>query len=158
MKSSRLLLILACATTFLVAPVYAADAAAKKQGLQVVDSAWMKAMLANDVDAVTALYAEDAVLVIPGSGAIKVKKAIHDAYSGWLSEVKVTDVAVSDSHYESSGNVSTGWGAWKVTTVPKAGGAPTTQTGTWSAVAMKRNGVWKYVSDHASADPAPAQK
>ena len=155
MKSSRLLLVLACAA-LAVTPVYAAGAAAKKQGLQLVDSAWSKAMLANDVDAIAALYADDAVLVIPGSGAIKGRKAIRDAYAGWLSTAKVTDVAVTDSHYESSGNISTGWGAWKMTTVPKAGGAPTTQTGTWSAVAVKKNGVWKYVSDHASADPEPA--
>ena len=133
----------------------AAEPAAPKHGLMAVDGAWVKAMLANDVAACAALYADDAVLVLPGSGAIKGKKAIADAYAGWLKDVKVTDAAVMDSHYRSAGHVSAGWGAWKVTTVPKAGGAPKTETGTWSAVAVEKDGAWKYVSDHASADPPP---
>jgi len=139
-------------------PAVAAEPAAPKHGLTTVDSGWVKAMLANDAAACTAIYADDAVLVLPGSGAIKGKKAIADAYAGWLKDVKVTDAAVMDSHYRSAGHVSAGWGAWKVTTVPKAGGAPTTETGTWCAVAVEKDGVWKYVSDHASADPPPPAK
>jgi uncharacterized protein (TIGR02246 family) len=136
----------------------AAEPAAPKHGLTTVDSAWVKAMMANDAAACAALYADDAVLVLPGSGAIKGRKAIAEAYAGWLKDVKVTDAAVMDSHYRSAGKVSAGWGAWKVTTVPKAGGAPTTETGTWCAVAVEKDGVWKYASDHASADPPPAKK
>ena len=151
---SALLLCLALAAL----PAVAAEPAAPKHGLTTVDGAWVKAMLANDAAACAALYADDAVLVLPGSGAIKGKKAIADAYAGWLKDVKVTDAAVMDSHYRSAGHVSAGWGAWKVTTVPKAGGAPTTETGTWSAVAVEKDGAWKYVSDHASADPPPAKK
>lgn len=136
----------------------AAEPAAPRHGLMTVDSAWVKAMLANDPAACAALYADDAVLVLPGSGAIKGKKAIADAYADWLRGVKVTDAAVMDSHYRSAGPVSAGWGAWKLTTVPKAGGAPTTETGTWCAVAVEKGGAWKYVSDHASADPPPPAK
>jgi uncharacterized protein (TIGR02246 family) len=135
---------------------FAADPA-PKHGLQAVDGAWTKAMLANDAAACAALYADDAVLVLPGSGAIKGRKAIADAYAGWLKEVKVTEAAVMDTHYQSSGHVSAGWGAFKLTTVPKAGGAPTTEIGTWCAVAaQQKDGSWKYVSDHASDDPPPA--
>ena len=137
-------------------PLAAADAAAQKHGLMTVDSAWVKAMLANDAAACADLYADDAVLVLPGSPAIKGKRAIAEAYAGWLQTMKVTDVKILDSQYESSGDLSTGWGAWSVTMVPRAGGAPMTETGTFAAVAMKKNGVWKYVSDHASADPPPA--
>jgi len=149
-------LLLCLAVVALSAP--AAEPAAPKHGLTTVDSAWVKAMLANDAAACAALYSDDAVLVLPGTGAIKGKKAIADAYAGWLKDVKVTDAAVTDAHYRSAGRVSAGWGAWKVTTVPKAGGAPTTETGTWCAVAVEKDGVWKYASDHASADPPPAKK
>lgn len=132
----------------------AADAA-PKHGLQTVDSAWVKAMLANDAAACAALYADDAVLVLPGSPAIKGKKAIAEAYAGWLKDVKVTDASVSDAHYRSAGKTSAGWGAWKMTTVPKAGGAATTETGRWCAVAaQQKDGSWKYVADQASSDPA----
>lgn len=154
MKKTFVACLLACLV--LQAGAALATDAAPKHGLMTVDGAWVKAMLANDAAACAALYADDAVMVLPGSGAIKGQKAIADAYAGWLKDVKVTEAAVMDAHYRSAGSISTGWGAWKVTTVPKAGGAPTTETGTFCAVAEKKGGAWKYVSDHASADPAPA--
>lgn len=156
MKKAFVVCVLTC--LILTAGAALAADAAPKQGLMIVDSAWVKAMLANDAAACAALYADNAVLVLPGSAAIKGGKAIAEAYAGWLAQVKVTEAAVMDTHYLSSGHVSSGWGSFKVTTVPKAGGAPTTETGTWCAVAAEKNGVWKYVSDHASDDPAPAKK
>jgi len=149
----------ACLLASLVLPTAAfAAEPAPKHGLQTVDAAWVKAMLANDAAACAALYADDAVLVLPGMAAIKGKKGITDAYAGWLKDVKVTEAAVMDTHYRSAGRVSAGWGAFKVTTAPKAGGAPTTEVGTWCAVAVEKDGIWKYVADHASDDPAPAKK
>jgi uncharacterized protein (TIGR02246 family) len=156
MKKAFVVCVFSC--LFLTAGAAPAADAAPKQGLMIVDSAWVKAMLANDAAACAALYADDAVLVLPGSAAIKGGKAIAEAYAGWLAQVKVTEAAVMDTHYLSSGHVSSGWGSFKVTTVPKAGGAPTTETGTWCAVAAEKNGVWKYVADHASDDPPPAPK
>jgi uncharacterized protein (TIGR02246 family) len=145
--------VLVCLT--LTAGAALAADAAPKHGLMAVDDAWVKAMLANDAAACAALYADDAVLVLPGSAEIKGNKAIADAYAGWLKTVKVTEAALMDSHYRSAGHVSAGWGHFKLTTVPKAGGAPTTEVGTWCAVATEKDGVWKYVADHASDDPAP---
>jgi uncharacterized protein (TIGR02246 family) len=132
------------------------SANASEHGLSTVDRAWTKAMLANDAHACAALYDEEAVLVLPGTGAIKGRKAIEEAYTGWLGQVRVTAAAITDAQYRSAGDVSSGWGSWTVTTVPRAGGTPVTEAGTWCAVAVKRNGVWKYAADHASADPAPA--
>jgi uncharacterized protein (TIGR02246 family) len=154
MKRAVFAVLLACA---LVAPAPLLAAGAAGDGLHSVDEAWTKAMLANDPAACAALYADDAVLVLPGSGAIKGKKAILEAYAGWLKDVKVTEAVISDAQYRSAGSFSSGWGAWKVTTVKKSGGAPTTETGTWTAVAVKKNGAWKYAADHASADPAPGK-
>ena len=136
-------------------PLGAADPAAPA-GIKAVDAAWTRAMLANDAAAAAACYADDAVLVLPGSGAIKGKKAIADAYAGWLKDTRVTDVALMDTHDRTAGKISVGWGAWKITSVPRAGGAPKTETGTYLAVASEKDGAWHYVSDHASEDPAPA--
>jgi uncharacterized protein (TIGR02246 family) len=134
------------------APLQAAD-----HGLMHVDSAWVKAMRANDAEACAALYAEDAVLVLPGTGPIKGRKAIGEAYAGWLEMYKVTDVSITDGEYRSAGAISTGWGAWSMTTVPRAGGAAMTATGTWCAVAVQENGQWKYIADHASENPPPSK-
>ena len=140
---------------FSVMPLSSANA--PEHGLSTVDRAWTKAMLANDAHACAALYDEEAVLVLPGTGAIKGRKAIEEAYAGWLAQMRVTAVAITDAQYRSAGDVSSGWGSWTMTTEPRAGGAPVTETGRWCAVAVKRNGVWKYAADQASADPpAPA--
>src|SRR5512140_3951376 len=118
MKKAFTVGLLAC-LVLTAGAAFAADPA-PKHGLQTVEAAWVNAMLANDAAAVGALYADDAVMVLPGSGAIKGRKAIADAYAGWLKNVKVTEAAVMDTHYQSGGHVSAGWGAFKVTTVPKA--------------------------------------
>src|SRR5512141_1132788 len=107
MKKTFVASLLAC--LILAAGVALGADAASKHGLQTVDGAWVKAMLANDAAACAALYADDAVMVLPGSGAIKGKKAIADAYAGWLKNVKVTEAAVMDTHYQSGGHVSAGW-------------------------------------------------
>lgn len=154
MKKAIASVVFAC-SALASTPLKAAEPAASKHGLMKVDSAWIKAVLANDAAACAALYADDAVMVLPDTGAIKGKKAILDSYASWFKGVKVTDAAVMETHYESAGHVSAGWGAWKVTSVSRTGGAPTTRVGTWCAVAIEKNGVWKYVSDHVSADPFP---
>jgi len=120
-----------------------------------LDAAFTKAMLAGDAAAVAACYADDAVLVMPGSPAIQGKKAITDALEGFLKDLKVTDLVITDAHYRMDGHLSAGWGHFKMTTVPKAGGAATTETGTFCEVAAEKDGVWTYVSDHAANDPAP---
>ena len=155
MKRTGIVVLFVCAA--LAASTLTAADAAPKHGLMTVESAWLKAMLANDAASCADLYADDALLVLPGSGAIKGKKAIAEAYAGWLKSVKVTDAALMDTQYRSAGRVSAGWGRFKVTTAPKAGGAATTETGTWCAVAtQQKDGAWKYAADHAADDPAPA--
>ena len=156
MKRSVLLAILFC-LTFAAGSAPAADAP-KTGGVKSLDAAWIKAILAGDAAALAALYADDAVLVLPGAPAARGGKAIAESFAGWLKETKVTEFVLSDSQYRTGGHLSAGWGRYRMTTVPKAGGAPTTETGTYCGVATEKDGVWKYVSDNASADTAPPAK
>lgn len=130
----------------------------KAVGVQSVDQAFTKALLDGDAAALAALYADDAVLVMPGSPAIRGGKAIAEAFAGWLKATKVTAFSMTTTGHRTSGRLSTGWGTWTMTSAPKAGGAPTTETGTFCEVTQEKDGVWRYVSDHAAADPAPAAK
>lgn len=155
MKRMLISLALVC-VAMAAAPLSGGDKDSSKHGLNTVDMAWKKAMLANDAAAAAALYDEDAILVLPGSPEIKGRKAIADAYAGWLGQQKVTAVTIDNAQYRTSGNISSGWGTWTMTTEPRAGGASTTATGTWMAIAEKKNGKWMYVADHASEDPPPA--
>lgn len=138
-------------------PSFAAEAP-KATGVKGLDAAFTKAMLAGDAAGLAALYADDAVLVMPGAPAARGGKAIAETFAGLVKDVKVTEFVLMDSHHETSGHLSAGWGRYRMTMVPKAGGAPVTETGTYCGVATQKGGVWKYVSDNAAADPAPPAK
>ena len=60
----------ACCLTLLLACASAqpaVDSAADEAALRAADSAWFTAVNGGDVDGVTALYAEDAVVNVPGA-------------------------------------------------------------------------------------------
>jgi len=148
-RSSVLVVLLLLAS----APVvHAADSATKE-----VDAAWIKAMKANDVDAVMKCYAPDAIAALPGAPLARGDKAIRATYEGLLSANTVTDVSISETGHRHTRNVATGWGTFSLTLTPKAGGSPATLTGRYTVVVERRGGKWVYVVDHASAEPAPAE-
>ena len=129
--------------------------AAPPTGVQLVDAAWTKAMKANDVEAVSKLYARDAIAWFPNDAAAKGDAAIKALYVDMLGKNTVKDASLSNARYETIGTRSVGWGTFSLTLQPKSGGAPVTMTGRYTVIGEKRNGAWVYVVDHASADPAP---
>lgn len=139
-----------------------AAAADKDNGLTDLDKAWTKAMLANDVAAVGALYAPDALMYPPDAMELKGREAIQKSYEAFLGGMKVVDAKLTPAKYETHGNTSIGWGRWALKMAPKAGGDPVQMEGRYMAVAKKINGKWLYVADHASSPlpppPAPAKK
>ena len=137
------LLMLACAL-----PCHAAD-----KGAQAIDAAWVKAMQANNLEAIMKCYAPDAVAWLPGMREARGEQAIRAAYQGLLSANTVKDAALTDTKYKTTGNMSVGWGKYSFTLVPKAGGNPVVMTGRYNEVAERRGGQWVYIVDHASAEP-----
>ncbi|HEY8132196.1 MAG TPA: SgcJ/EcaC family oxidoreductase [Thermoanaerobaculia bacterium] len=134
-------------------PGLAADIGAKS-----LDAAWMKAVKANDLEAVMACYASDAVAWLPGSPEASGKEAIRAAYQGLFNANTVQDATLTDAHYKTTGTLSTGWGHFTLTLAPKSGGAAVTMKGRFTEVAERRRGRWVYIADHASADPSEAPK
>jgi uncharacterized protein (TIGR02246 family) len=133
-----------------------ATAAFAADGPEALDAAWVKAMKAQDANAVAALYAPDAVLWFPNAPEARGAKAIHAAYAGLLGTYAVTDVSLTDAHYETVQNLGVASGHFMMTLTPKAGGPPTIMGGRYSSVAKKVDGQWHYVVDHASVEPPPA--
>jgi ketosteroid isomerase-like protein len=128
--------------------------AAAQSGARTVDTAWAQAMQANDVDAVTGLYAPDAVAWFPDRPEARGSAAIRDGYQALLSANTVVAASISDSHYRTVGKSSVGWGKFSMTLRPKAGGNVVTMTGRFTEVAERRGGRWVYLVDHASTEPA----
>ena len=130
-------------------------AAAGPAGARAVDEAWRKAITANDLDRIMAVYSENAVMWLPDAPEAKGHEAIRKSYAALLAANTVTAATFANTHYETSGNLSVGWGDFSLTLSPKSGGIPVTLSGRFSVIAKKEKGTWVYVVDHASTHPAP---
>ena len=132
-------------------------AVAAEHPAQHVDQAWVKAVKANSVDAVMALYAPDAVAFFP-DGDFKGAPAIRKSWSDFLAAFTVTD-ASSEGTYQTTGDTSLGWGHWSMTVAPRGGGDAMTMKGRATVVVKRVGGKWLYAVDHASVPlpPPPAQ-
>ena len=130
-----------------------ATAWAAPAGVQAVDEAWRKAITANDLDGIMAVYAADAVMWLPDAPEAKGHEAIRKSFAALLAANTVTAVTFANTHYHTSGDLSVGWGDFTLSLSPKAGGNPVTMSGRFSVIARNENGKWVYVVDHASAQP-----
>jgi len=137
----------------------AAAPAFGQDGVKGVDDAWIQAVKAGNVEAVVALYAPDAVLYPPDALEARGTAAIRASYESMLSAVVVNDASI-DAQYQTSGDVSVGFGKATLTMTPKGGGSPQIMSVRVTAVARKIGGKWLYVVDHASAPlpPPPSPK
>ena len=147
----RYLLLRVTALAFLIV-TFSLPCRAAETGAQAVDSLWIKAMKANDLEAVLKTYAPDAVVWLPQVKEARGEKEIRSAYEGLLSANTVKDVVLSETGYRTIGKVSVGWGRFSLTLAPKSGGTPVVMTGRYTDIAERRGGRWVYVVDHASAE------
>ena len=132
-----------------------AAAWAAPSGAQPVDEAWRKAITANDLDGIMAVYAADAVMWLPDAPEAKGREAIRKSYAALVAANTVTGATFANTHYQTSGDLSVGWGDFTLSLSPKAGGNPVTMSGRFSVIARNEAGTWVYVVDHASAQPTP---
>ncbi|HWC66129.1 MAG TPA: SgcJ/EcaC family oxidoreductase [Thermoanaerobaculia bacterium] len=132
--------------------------AAAPSGASVVETQWLKAVKANDIEAILACYAPDAVLWGPGEAEARGTEAIRKIYAGILAGYVVRDASLANAQRRELGRYSVGWGNYTLTLAPKKGGPPVAMHGRFTDVVEKRGGKWLYVADHASADPEPAAK
>ena len=145
---------LAVALTALAGPARAAAPAAAP-GARQVDEALLRALKANDLEAIVASYAEDAVFFPPGEVAQRGKAAIRRGFTEFLGAFRVTDFTVSDVRYTGAGDVSVAYGLFSLSATPRAGGDPVRWDGRYTLVAQRTAGKWLAVSDHASVPMGP---
>lgn len=144
---------------------YAAGTA-DESAIRTVNVNWGKAYNGGDAKAVTALYADDAVLLPPGAPVARGKAAILAFYTKDIADTKAqgaelllacepgdrspapckskTDVAVS-------GNM--GWEVGYMKVLVKG---VVVDTGKWLSVMQKKDGRWHLVRDTWNMDTPPA--
>jgi uncharacterized protein (TIGR02246 family) len=125
------------------------------QGIKDLDNAWVKAAKAGDIEGLVKLYAPTAVTYMPDEMKAKGTAEIRASFQKFLGASNVKEMTLTQDFESTSGNLAASSGTFSMTVEPKAGGAAQTLEGRYSSVAVKKNGKWIYVSDHASMPISP---
>lgn len=124
-------------------------------GARTLDDGFAAGMNANNVDALTNLYAQDAVLYNLSGPPVNGRDAIRGAFAGLLGYYTIQNFHFTERSYSSEFTLSTGWALFEMTLVPKDGSSPGfTVSGRSSVVARFTSSGWHYIHDHASL-PSP---
>ena len=133
----------------------AVDTTADEAAIKAATRAWVTGYTAGDADAVTALYAGDAVVMPPGAPTSVGHDAIH-AYiasdSAASKAAGVTLVINDDDTVVIMGDLAAHSGSYSVM---DASGA-TVDTGMYMDVSQKKDGKWSIVRDIWNSNKAPA--
>jgi len=128
----------------------ASASAAQEAAIRAQTASWEKAYNSGDAKGVAAQYAEDALLLPPGSASVSGRAAILDYFTKYIAHSKAggavfvlnpkTDVGVS-------GNMGWESGTYKVTVK-----GAVVETGKFLSISRKRDGKWQYIRDTWNAD------
>lgn len=145
--------LLALALTACGGPAPSADA--DLTAIKAVNVAWNKDYNAGDGAAVAALYAEDAVLSVPGVPPMKGKEAISAYYLKDVPSTIAAGVTVADdtaSDVGQSVDLAWQWGTYRNTNRDGA----VIESGKYLTVFERRGGKWMIVRDMWNSDAATA--
>jgi uncharacterized protein (TIGR02246 family) len=133
----------------------AALSPADQAKIRAVDSAFMAAANAGDVDGVAAVYADNGALLAPNLPPQKGRDAIKAFWGGFLDAYSVRFEVASDT-IEGRGDLAYNQGHYRFTAVPKAKGAPgVADEGKFIEILKQQpDGSWKYILDMYSSNLA----
>ena len=130
------------------------DTAADEAALKADPKAWMDAFNAGDADAIAALYADDAMLMAPGTAAVVGPAAIRELIARDIASSKGGGLTFHDDSNTGVGvSGDTGWvsGTYSVT---DASGA-VVDKGKYLSISRRINGDWQMIRDTWNSDMAP---
>lgn len=135
-----------------VAPSTAAD----QEAVKAVNVAWFKAYNAHDAAALSALYADDAVLSAPGAPSARGAAAIRDAFQKDIAASTKAGISNSVGTNEELGvSGDLAWESNTFSVTDKAG--KTLDRGKYVTVFERRNGKWLIIRDIWNSDGPPVK-
>jgi len=130
--------------------------AADREAVQAVNVAWFKAYNAHDVDAISALYADDAVMSAPGMPSARGAAAIKEAFGKDLAAATKAGISNNIGTSEEMGvSGDLAWESNTFTATDKSG--KTLDRGKYVTVFERRNGKWLIIRDIWNSDGPPAR-
>jgi ketosteroid isomerase-like protein len=130
-------------------------ATAKDDG-QSAQDCFTPAFKSGNADAVSACYADDAIVWFPGGPMARGRAAIRDGFEGFFANATIKDIILTPLGHERMGDTMASWGTYAIRKIDKATGVETTGTGRYVDVSKKIGGRWLYIVDHPSDDPQAA--
>jgi uncharacterized protein (TIGR02246 family) len=155
-----LTLLIACGTTRDASTGAAAgDTSADEAAVRAIDSTWFASYNANNADGVAALYADDAVLNVPGAPPARGSSAVREALGKDIANTRAGGFTLTQgptSEIGTSGDLA--W-AWNTFTVTDKSGA-TVDAGKYLTVLARKGGKWQIIRDIWNSDnpTAPPEK
>jgi uncharacterized protein (TIGR02246 family) len=131
------------------------SAEADMKAIKAVNIAWNKDYNAGDAAAVAALYADDAVLSVPGVPPMRGKEAINAYYLKDVPSARAAGITVADGAASDVGqsiDVAWQWGTYSNT--DKTG--QVVESGKYLTIFERRGGKWMIVRDMWNSDRPPA--
>jgi uncharacterized protein (TIGR02246 family) len=134
----------------------ASTTAADQEAVKAVNVAGFKAYNAHDVDAISALYADDAVVSAPGAPAARGAAAIKEAFAkdiAGATKAGISNNVGTSEEVGVSGDLA--WESNTFTATDKSG--KTLDRGKYVTVFERRNGKWVIIRDIWNSDGPPAR-
>lgn len=116
-------------------------------------AAWRTAMEAGDLGALAKMHGPDTTAFPPGQVEVKGAAAIMAGYAELFAHDTVS-VTLDEAHWTEVAPLVVSWGRTTLTLHPKDGGPDVVSHTRFTDAAVKIDGGWRYVVDHASK-PSP---
>ena len=118
-------------------------------GASAPAAAWRAAIEAGDLAALTRMHGPDTTVFPPAQVELKGDHAIMAGYADLLAHDSVT-VTFDEAHWIEVPWLVVSWGLTTLTLHPKNGGPDAVSRTRFTDAAVKIDGGWRYVVDHAS--------
>jgi uncharacterized protein (TIGR02246 family) len=133
------------------------DISTEKAKIRDLETAWSKDAAAKDLDKSVANYADDAILMMPGSPAAKTKDAVRASWKGMLADPNLKiSFAPERIEISASGDLATTQGSYTMTVTNPKTKKPVEDKGSYLTVYKKQaDGNWKAIEDMTGSEVPP---
>ncbi|HVD62434.1 MAG TPA: nuclear transport factor 2 family protein [Gemmatimonadaceae bacterium] len=150
---------LACSKRDASAP--APDIHALQAGVDSAANRLLVALRTNNSDSLMALMADDIIIMPPGESPLKGKAAVKTWYDGFLTQLRTTDLTVSDREVVLGDDEATEIAGFEWKMNPVAGGQQVVDRGSYMQLWKRAaDGRWLFSREvwNSSAPPVPPAK
>lgn len=142
----------ACAAALVSGPALA------QESPKALQDAFAAAVVAEDAEALAALYTDGADSYDPSGGVQKGRAEISANWRNFFSGFDGFTASLDQQGEHAMKRSHAAWGLWSMSATPIGGGEPVVWNGRFLDVSIKTADGWRYVVDHASMLAPPPEK